>query len=185
MEDYIKMATIIRNTKLHNYKMARYPVSSNLNLEAWRRHLQDYHDKRLLQYLTFGFPLSILDDSNLHRTDITNHHSAIQFPGAVGKYLDKEMHMGAILGPFHKVKYEHFHCSPLLTRPKDNDERRVILDLSYPAGASVNDAVSRDKFDNTSFTLKFPTIDDIVDNIRHNKGEVLLAKIDIASATVA
>ena len=66
--------------------------------------------------------------------------------------------------------------------PQDVDKRRVILDLSYPTGASVNDAVSRDKFDDTSFTLSFPTVDDIVDSIRHNKGEVLPAKIDIAKA---
>ena len=29
---------------------------------------------------------------------------------------------------------EEVHCSPLMTRPKDIDKRRVILDLSYPRG---------------------------------------------------
>ena len=150
------MVTVIRDTKLPNYKMATYPVCSKLNLHAWHCYVHDYHDKRLIQYLTFGFPLSIQDDSNLHKTEITNHYSAVRFPGAVSQYLNTEIQMGAILRPFQEVQYDHFHCSPLLTRPKDVDKRRVILDLSY-------------KFYDTSFTLRFPIVDDILDNIRHNK----------------
>ena len=85
-----------------NFPIIRYPVCSNLNLDTWHRYLHDYHDKRLIQYLTFGFPLSIQDDSNLHNTDITNHHSAIQFPEAVNKYLDKEIQMGPYWALFRR-----------------------------------------------------------------------------------
>ena len=58
----------------------------------------------------------------------------------------------------------------------------VILNLSYPTGASLNDAVTRDLFDDKSFTLRFPTIDDIVDKIRLTKGTVMVSKIDVARA---
>ena len=78
--------------------------------------------------------------------------------------------------------FNKFHCSPLLTRPKDNGKRRVILDLSFPKGASVNDAVDSQAFDGTPFTLKFSTVDDILDKIRAAKDRVLLSKIDIARA---
>ena len=61
------------------------------------------------------------------------------------------------------------HCSPLMTRPKDLNKRRVILDLSYPQGASVNDYVFKDRFDGYAFMLRFPSMDDIVEEI--NAGE--------------
>ena len=182
LEDYICMAKAIRSTRLPNYKFARFPVPSSLNLDAWRHHLKDYHDQRLLQYLTYGFPLSINNPSNLHNTDVKNHHSAMQFPAAIQQYLTKEVQLGAMLGPFPLIDYDDFHCSPLLTRPKDGNKRRVILDLSYPRGASVNDAVTRDRFDDLEFTLTFPTIDNIVDQIKATQGRVLLAKIDVARA---
>ena len=100
-------------------------------------------------------------------------------PHAIRQYLDKQIQLGAILGPFQEVKCQHFYCSHLLTRPKDDNKRRVILDLSSPAGASDNNAVTRDKFDGSSFTFKFLTVDDIVDDIRQRKGIVVLAKIDV------
>ena len=42
-----------------------------------------------------------------------------------------------------------------MTRPKDVDKRRIILDLSYPRGTSLNDHVDRDKFDQKNFALNF------------------------------
>ena len=96
--------------------------------------------------------------------------------------MDKELQLGAMLGPFPNIHYDEFHCSPLLTRPKDGNKRRVILDLSYPRGVSVHDAVTKEKFDNLEFTLTFPTIDNIVDQIKATQGRVLLAKIDMARA---
>ena len=173
------MARAIEATSVPNYRIARFPVHLNLNINAWRHHLKGYHSKHLIQYLTFGFPLSL---SNSSSPNSANHHSAIQFGSAVSDYLAKEIALGAILGPFDEIAHPPFHCSPLLTRPKDYNKRRVILNLSYPTGASLNDAVTRDLFDGKSFHLRFPTIDDIVDKIRHTEGTVMLSKIDVARA---
>ena len=86
------------------------------------------------------------------------------------------------MGPFDTIDYNDFHCSPLLTRPKDGNNRRVILNLSFPAGASLNDAVTRDISDDRPFTLKFPSVDDILESIRAVQGTAMLAKIDVARA---
>ena len=91
----------------------------------------------------YGFPLSTVDLNLTYNTERSNHHSALQFSLAIDHYLNKEVGLGAILGPYEVINYDRLHCSPLLTRPKDGDNRRVILNLSYPAGASLNDAVSR------------------------------------------
>ena len=93
--------------------------------------------------------------------------------------MDKEIQLGAILGPVDKVEFGEFHCSPLVTRPKDGNKRRIILDLSYPKG---NDTVNRSYFDGYPFLLKFPTIDDIVNEITKDDCEKDLFKIDIARA---
>ena len=182
LASYIQMARAIKATGVPNYQMARFPVQSNLNIDTWRRRLMDYPNKFLIQYLTFGFPLSLSKDSPPTSTDAVNHHSAIQYQAAVNDYLSKEITKGAILGPFEKVEIPEFYCSPLLTRPEDHDKRRVILNLSYPKGASLNDAVTRDLFDNKAFTLRFPTIDGILDKIKQAEGPVMLAKIDVARA---
>ena len=118
-----------------------------------------------MQYLTFGFPLSIDRTHELNNKNIVNHFSARQFLDAVTEYLHKEIKERAIVGPVCEVNHPAFHCSPLLTRPKDGSKRRVIMDLSYPKGNAVNDFVEKDAFDGTQFTLRFPTVDDIADDI--------------------
>ena len=177
-----ELAKIIQSTGLPNYKLARFPIKSGLNLPAWEHYLKDYPDQRLFQYLKFGFPLSLTDPDVLHNTEINNHFSALQYPTAVQEYLDKEKSLGAMLGPVNRVNYPGFHCSPLLTRPKDTDKRRVILNLSYPHGCSLNDNVDKLHFDGKKFVLKFPSIDDIVHEVSKYSTEVLISKIDISRA---
>ena len=65
-----------------------------------------------------------------------------------------------------------------MTRPKDNGNRHVILDLSYTRGNSVNSHVDKDKFDNLAFVLKVPNIDHITEDIVHCTEECVLFKID-------
>ena len=182
VDQFIAVAKIIQSTNLPNYKMARIPVSSSLNIEAWEQYLSDYPDKRVIQYLKFGFPLSLSDNNDLHNTDISNHASAIQYPEDVEEYLNKEISLGAILGPVAEIPDQNYHCSPLLTRPKNMNKRRVILNLSYPPGNSVNYFVNKNTFDNLHFTLKFPTIDDIVQEIKKCNEDPYIMKIDVSRA---
>ena len=64
---------IARNMGQPNYKQARIPVKSGINLGAWEIRLSSYPDKRLFQYLKFGFPLSITDAVELGNKNINNH----------------------------------------------------------------------------------------------------------------
>ena len=56
------------------------------------------------------------------------------------------------------------------------------MDLSYPKGNAVNDFVDKDAFDGTQFTLQFPTVDDIADDIIACGDDPVLFKIDVACA---
>ena len=33
----------------HHYRMARFPIQSGLNIDAWCSHLRNYSEKRLIQ----------------------------------------------------------------------------------------------------------------------------------------
>ena len=87
VDQYVAVVIIIQATGMPNYRAATIPASSSLNISAWETDLVDYPDKRLIQYLKFGFPLSLSNDNNLHDTDILNHVSALQYPEAVKEYL--------------------------------------------------------------------------------------------------
>ena len=98
-------------------------------------------------------------------------------------YISTENKLEAILGPFQKSPIQNRHCSPLLNRTKyDPDRRRVIFDLSWPKGGSVNHYVDIDSYMGTKFQLKFPTVDNIVDRIVGLQGKCLTYKIDLQRA---
>ena len=150
-------------------------------MRAWESRLEDYPDKIVINYLKFGFPLSLVSHEGLNNKQVTNYYSSIAFPQTIQEYFDKEVSLGAILGPVDEMEAEEVHCSPLMTHPKDVDKRRVILDLSYPGGASLYDHVDRDKFDQKHFALKLTCIDDIVRDIA-NASDPVLFKVDVARA---
>ena len=79
------------------------------------------------------------------------------------------------------MPFEKFHVSPLLIRPKSNYGRRVIGNLSYPEGHSVNSNIESDSYDDYDFHLSYPTIDN-VDEITKVGEVVLLYKLDISRA---
>ena len=62
-----------------------------------------YEDDRLMEFLPFGFPLGILKSDKLNRHDVCNHHSALDYPLQVTKFLDTGIKEGAITGPFSEL----------------------------------------------------------------------------------
>ena len=108
VEQYFGIEDTILSTGLPNYKMARYPIQSELNLPAWEEYLREYPDQRVIQYLKFGFPLSINSRDELH-VDIKNHFSVVQYPEHVQDYIDTGRGHGALLGKTPIVTHPQFH----------------------------------------------------------------------------
>ena len=67
----------------------------------------------------------------------------------------------------------------MLTRYKDIDNRRVIVDLSFDSCNSVNGNTMKDVYEGVNFVLNLPTIDHVVNQILHCKDPVLM-KVDIS-----
>ncbi len=127
-------------TGVPNYKGAKIMLPTNLNISKWENAVSDYHDKEVLEYLKYGFPVGYRGP--VPTSQPGNHASARQFPEDVQRYTRVEVEKGAMLGPFPSPPFQPWsHTSPLMTRPKKNtSERRVIVDLSWPQqpGHSVN-----------------------------------------------
>ena len=70
-----------------------------------------------------------------------------------------------------------------MTRDKSTSEhRRVIIDLSWPIGQSVNSGVSSDKYLDTEFVLTYPSIDNITDEVLKLGKGCHSFKVDISRA---
>ena len=180
VEEYFEVVSRVISTGRANYEGARVALGSTLNIPLWTEKLQHYRDKHLVNLLQFGFPLGILEHDKLKRKWVDNHSTAREHMGEVDKYIHKETSIGALLGPFEVVPHPHFHCSPLLTRYKDEQNRRVIVDLSYGEEA-VNSVTERGTYEGREVSLHLPGLEQLVSEVLSQQNPVLV-KADISRA---
>ena len=179
--DYLDIHRKVRADGRPNFCGLQLPVPSKLNSEKFFQYLSDYWDWQIPFFVKFGFPLDI-DRKKRLQSDLINHKSALQFPEHVEHYLKEEIKHQAILGPFSTPPIP-LHTSPFLTREKSgSDKRRVIVDLSWPQGASVNDTVDSSSYMGVEFLLTLPTIDQVTKAVRKFGRNSFIAKIDISRA---
>ena len=110
-----------------------------------------------------------------------NHRGALLFPDAIDSYLSTESGRHAVIGPF---RANPFSCpvalSPLNSVPKqDSAKRRIIVDLSWPAGSSVNDGISSSSYLGEEISLTYPTVDNIASLIWSTGAGCLIYKRDL------
>ena len=160
---YLHAVSAICHSGVPNYKGARIPLQSSFNWEYLEQNINGCHDKKLLDYIKFGFPLGLNDLPDIKVNAQSNHSSATLHPQAVDQYIELELNHGALLGPFRDAPHPAFTWSPLMTRPKGKC-RRVMLDLSYGSN-SVNKNTHIGLYDNTPFTLKLPNLDSLLPHL--------------------
>ena len=175
---------MVKDSGYHNFEKCKIPLQTNLNIAKWEEYLSQYSycDKIVVQYLAFGWPLNFVSETP-PRSELRNHKGARDFSAFVDGYLKREVKNGRILGPFIRPPFENFAVSPLNTVPKsDSDERRVIVDLSWPIGSSVNDGIDGELYLGEPSDLHFPTIDDIVTLIHQAGAGCFIYKRDLKTA---
>ena len=170
---------VIRSGK-YNFAGARLRVPSGLRIPAWRKYLEDYADHAVPDYLEFGWPIKHDRVTPLQST-ADCHPSAKGYAADIEHYIAVERSHGALLGPFGGPPVDRFHMSPLMTRHKrDSEHRRVILDLSWPHGAAVNDGIPSDSYIDGTATITLPTADYMADRIIELGPGAQLYKSDLA-----
>ena len=180
----LEIYTLVTKHKLPNYRGARIPLPTNLNINRWRQATEDHHDKQVADFLAYGWPVSYRGP--VPTTQLGNHASAKAYTRDIRKYTDLEVKEGAMLGPFPcPTFYPWSHISPLLTRPKkQSEDRRVILDLSWPQppGHSVNGGTPSHQYLDQDYKLKLPSAMDLAALIVKAGRGAHIYGVDIARA---
>ena len=178
----VDLAMAIRESGVCNATGYKFPISSDMNIEAWRKHLDAHQEPRLVEFLEYGFHLGMEGSEALQRSNVENHSSAIEYPVAIQRFLKKEVQLGAMLGPFKEPPCDHYHVSPLMSHLKDGNDRRIIIDLSYGDLDSVNGVTPRGVYDGGKFNLTLPSLDYLIADIMECEERPKLVKVDIARA---
>ena len=146
-----------------NFRRCRIPLPSKLNVSLWRERLSKYEDKVVCEFLEYGFPIDFDRKKKLSHELGKNHKGARDYPEFVRKFIQKECQEGRIIGPFKNNPLSvPLQVSPINTVPKSSeDERRMIVDLSWPKGLSVNDGISKDFYMGEVIDLHYASVEEV------------------------
>ena len=94
-------------------------------------------------------------------------------------YLNEEIALGRVAGPFQESSVPKAHISRFGVIPKHHQPNKwqLIVNLSHPSSGSINAGIPKELC-----SLKYITVDSAIDHIKSIGHEALLAKIDIKSA---
>ncbi len=156
-----------------------------INIKNFSKCLQGY-DKELVDYLvdglTHGFKLEIDEGASFHARDESppryNHKSISRNELAIEKKIQKELDAGRVEGPFDEIPYENYQVSALAAAEKKTPgEYRLIQDLSWPRGSSVNDSIDVEKGKCT-----YQTLDEVIDTLVKLGPGTMMSIFDIEHA---
>ena len=171
---------------LPNYKGCRISLPFNkLNIPLWRELLADYKDYVVCDFLEFGFPLDFDKSVNLSVNERRNHKGARDFPEFVNRYLCAEVEKSRIAGPFQINPLSiPIMVSPLNSVPKQSsDERRVIVDLSWPLGeGSVNSGISKEFYLQEKIESHYASVEEVCQMVLEIGKGALIYKRDLRQA---
>ena len=149
-----------------NHTGAQQSLTHGLNIEQWSSLTNGHDDPLLVKHLTYGFPLGFATRVQ-PQSDQLNHPLAQRAPQAISDYLNQEITHKAIAGPFDMPPFTPwFHISPMMVRDKkDSQQKRVIVDLSWPLGWSVNANNPTDTYEGAPASMTLPTPVDLAQAI--------------------
>lgn len=165
--DFCAMYECIKEYELPNFLGARLPVKSDLIIHKWEELLHSYHDEELVLFLKYGWPVGYNADHPPSSAD-SNHQSAIRYPNHVNSFIAKEIKHNAIVGPFSEPPFTPWcRVSPLMTQPKkESQERRIIMDLSFPHGQSPNDGIDTSDHLGKDISYSLPSVADLITKLQ-------------------
>ena len=160
------------------------PVSavSPLKVDQFCRELSHHPNPQLvssvLDGIRHGFKLGFSHHQPL-RSARRNKPSAYAHPAVIDEYLANEVSLGRVAGPFTSPPFPFLHVSSFGVIPKKGQpgKWRLIVDLSSPGGASVNDGINPDEF-----TLHYISVDQIIRMVSQFGRGALMAKFDVEAA---
>ena len=151
------------------------PVKPDILRHLLRDHPNQHFVKRLIDNLTDGADIGFV--GSRHSRYTANSATARTHRDILSNSINKEVSLSHAVGPFELPPFSDFIVSSLGVREKKSGGHRVILDLSRPAGDSVNDHI-----DPEAFSVGYCSIDDAIRSIMTAGRGCFLAKLDIQHA---
>ena len=156
------------------------PVSSRA--QYWKNLLARHPDQRFADYIISGiregFRIGFCWHSHLKSTT-RNIPSAYEHPDVVDKYLEAEQKEANVIGPLASATLpngQSVHVSRIGIIPKGH-KWRLITDLSFPVGRSINDGINP-----RWCSLEYTTVDKVAAVAMSLGVGALMAKVDIKAA---
>ncbi len=152
-----------------------------LNANAFREGLASHPDQTFANYITRCCTEGVNIGYNSNRKSLIsdNWPSSEKFRTAVTQSIKRDVHLDRKLGPFQSPPSTNFMGSPMgaFEKRRQPGKHRIIHDLSWPPGRSVNDFINPDQF-----RLHYMSVDDVVSVIQTFGRGARLAKLDLADA---
>ena len=152
------------------------------HLDAWRTALGAHPDLQFASYILagiqYGFRIGFSHRQQLVPA-IRNAPSATEHPEVVEQYLTEEISAGRIIGPFSEDDIPGIQISRMGVIPKGHTPGRwrLITDLSFPPGSSVNDGI-----DSELCSLQYTSVEKVARVAQRLGRGKLLAKLDVQAA---
>ena len=105
--DLVRIYDVVCSTGLPNAMAARVPVPSNLNIGAWEHYLGILGDReQVLDFVKYGFPTGYPGPAS-NKVDVPNHPSASNFPEHIDQFVQKELSLKGLVGPYDSPPPSH------------------------------------------------------------------------------
>ena len=157
-------------------------IRTPLCAAAWDRALVSHPDRAFTHHVSQGLHQGSRIGFN-HRTPLksaaSNTGSAHQHPTIISEYIDKELSLGHMLGPFQNASALppiHINWFGVIPKGHNTGKWRLITDFSFPPSQSINDGI-----DPSLCSLSYISVDQVADIATQYGRGVLLAKVDIES----
>ena len=149
-------------------------------IHNWYKYLSDHPDPKFTEYIVNGICKGVdIGYTGPRRARVhDNWPSVSKYNQAVSKVLTNDVVRGRKAGPFATPPFKNFVGSPMGAFPKKHspDKYRVIHDLSWPPGASINEGIDLD------CSVQYITVDTVVRHVKKCGPGALMAKIDLEDA---
>jgi len=158
-------------------------VSTPLIPSTWEALLTSHPNRQLVQFfmsgISQGFRIGFKQPKKTLKSAKRNLGCALDYPETVTKYLADEIVLGRVAGPYKISAIPQAHISRFGVIPKNHQPNkwRLIIDLSHPAGHSINNGIPKDLC-----SLNYISVDSAIQHVQQLGKGSLLAKIDIKSA---
>ena len=183
-EDFIRAHFAVKRSGKYNYEGCKIPIPTSIRYDRIEAALgceATPKEQRALTLIKYGMPINCKPHYGINKPQ-RNHFSAISHKRAINDYLDCSVQAQALLGPFKVSPIPRLCFSPLMSVPKEDTKRRVIVDFSFPPGSSVNDGIAKDSYLDFEVEFCLPSVQSMVSRLNELGPGCLLYKRDLKGA---